>query len=96
MQRNEYVHKRVNMYKEINMYIGRVRTYNVREAHDKFERNSRKNLVRFIFKSIDHGKKVCKFIEMFLNGLKIILKSDGYSQEVLKKIRVEKSERKHF
>ena len=38
---------------------------------------------------INHGKKVCKFFEMFLKDLKIILKSEGYSQEVLKKIRFE-------
>ena len=33
---------------------------------------------------IDHGKRVCKFIERFL---KMILKSEGYSQEVFEKNR---------
>ena len=61
----------------------------MREAHDQL-RNSRRNLVWFIFKSNRSWKKVCKFIERFFEKvLKMILKSEGYSQEVLKKIRFE-------
>ena len=59
VQRNEYVHEGVFIYKEMNMYIGglfmykdfeyvhkRIGTYTVREAHDQL-RNSRKTLIRF-------------------------------------------------
>src|ERR1044072_4669733 len=80
VQGNKYVHKRVG-------------TYTVREAHDQFdfefERISRKNLVRFVFSKInriDHGKEVCK-LKFFLKGFEMILKSEEYSQEVLKMIR---------
>src|ERR1051325_9317546 len=53
--------KELNMYKEICMYIKRIRTYTVREAHDRL-RNSRKTRVRFhlqIGSIMEKRVKVC-------------------------------------
>ena len=96
VQGNEYVHERVVMYKEMNMYIGGLgltpwgRPMINKEIQGETWFGLSSNL-------IDHGKKVCKFIERFLKRFwKWFLKSEGYSQEVLKEIRFENLERKHF
>src|ERR1051325_6183081 len=83
------------MYKEIIMYIKRIGTYTVREAHDRL-RNSRKNEFGFIFKSGRSWKKSVSLLKSFEKILKVFLKDEIYLQEVWKSCGLRKFEKNVF
>ena len=75
---NMYI-KELDMYKEINMYIKRIGTYTVREAHDRL-RNSRKKRFGFLSSNrVDHGKRCVSLLKCFEKVLKMFLKDEIYS-----------------
>ena len=73
--------KELDMYKEIIMYIKRIGTYTVREAHDRL-RNLRKNEFGFIVQIRSIMEKDVSLLKSFEKILKVFLKDEIYSQEV--------------
>ena len=83
MQRNKYVHKKNwDLHREGG-------PWSIKKVEEETGSVLSSN-------QIDHGKKMCKFVEMFWKDLESVLKDEIYPQEVWKRFEFRKFERNIF